>query len=147
MRATRKKMKRIQNAGGVNSLKFWKVFKPNKDKTQKKTSMKDEQGEVKEDTKSIKEIYKTWYAKLLTTTQATSEEQKQAKEWVENCFERLKEEAERVEAEEITKEELEKAIQNLKTKKASDFNNMKNELIKYEGGKLKSSLLILLNEY
>ena len=51
-----------------------------------------------------------------------------------------------MEAEEITKEELEKAIQNLKTKKASDFNNMKNELIKYGGGKLKSSLLTLLNE-
>jgi len=142
----RKTADRIQQAGGVNSPDFWKVVKVNKEKTQKKTTMKDKNGVKQEDENEIKEIYRKWYEDLLTQKEASNSKEIQAETFINECFEKLEREAEKSVTSVITEEELENVIKSLKVKKAEDYYGMKNEYIKYGGDQLKKSLLTILNE-
>jgi len=63
----------------VNSPDFWKVVKVNKEKTQKKTTMKDKNGVKQEDENEIKEIYRKWYEDLLTQKEASNSKEIQKK--------------------------------------------------------------------
>ncbi|XP_066910986.1 uncharacterized protein, partial [Clytia hemisphaerica] len=117
-----KTVQKIIEAGGVNSPEFWGILKVKSKKQETRCAMKDKNGNLKETEEEIQKVYQDHYNELLKTPSAASKEEEDAEKEVEENFDLLKRAAENnIESEEITMEELNTAIKQLKKKKAADI--------------------------
>ncbi|XP_066930834.1 uncharacterized protein [Clytia hemisphaerica] len=124
-----KTVQKIIEAGGVNSPEFWEILKVKSKKQETRCAMKDKNGNLKETEEEIQKVYQDHYNELLKTPSAASKEEEDAEKEVEENFDLLKRAAENnIESEEITMEELNTAIKQLKKEKAfADIGGMKAE--------------------
>merc|ERR1712228_687822 len=79
-----------------------------------------EKGKVEEDPEKIREIYKTFYQKLLKDREPEDEEEQEMQDLKEKCIEVMMKKGESKEIKEITGEEYELMKRKLKKKKAPD---------------------------
>ena len=142
-----KTVEKIINTGGVNSPEFWEILKVKSKRQEIRCAMKDKNGNLKETEEEIQNIYRDNYNELLKTPSAENEEEENAEKEVEENFDLLKRTAKnKIETEEITMEELNTAIKQMKKKKAADIGGMKAEYVIYAANEARKSLLSILNE-
>ena len=108
----------IKEGGGVNSGKFWE-FKRKLDikKKEEKIAMKDEDGMLQEDIEINKIIFEKFYKKLLTSPEPRNEKEMNQEQEVNECFKQLELLAKYTQEKEITINEVEQTIKQLKNKK------------------------------
>ena len=108
--------------------------------------MYDEEGNLEENPEKIKEIFKTFYEKLLKDREPESDSEQDVQELKEKCIEVMMENAKNKVIEEITSEEYERMKKNLKKKKAPDEEGWRYEWIAHAGKDLEESIKLMLNE-
>ena len=109
--------------------------------------MKNKKGELKTDSKEIVKIYEDFYKELFINPEENTENSKRAKEVREIIFNSIKQLAEiETPKEHITRDEIIKAIKELKNKYTRDSQGWSNVLLKNSGIDVVNSIEILFNE-
>ena len=147
----RKKISRvaqeISQSKGINRTAFWEFRDKIKKKTKEcKTTMKDKDGRMEEDSEKIKEIFENFYLDLFRTGKARSHEEEIAEKEVESLFKQYELIAKNTKYTPITTEELQSTIKQLKKKKAGDTKMFKNEMLQWGGRDLIESMKNIFNK-
>jgi len=120
-----------------NTRKMYQTVNQFKKGYQHKFSIiRNKKGHLAMNTKEKGEIWKEYFDRLLNT--------EEPRELIEGNKEISEAE---VEVEELTTEDVKKAIRNLKNKTAAGTDGIHSELIKYGGNKLLNRILCYLNKY
>ena len=137
----------IKKESGFDANAFWKFQERMKGrKSEPATAMIDEEGKVEEDPEKIKEIYKTFYQKLLKDREPEDEEEQEMQDLKEKCIEVMMKKGESKEIKEITGEEYELMKRKLKKKKAPDEDGWRYEWILEAGTEMEESIKLMFNE-
>ena len=138
--------KNIKKEKGFNGNAFWELSKRMQGrKSETVTAMYDESGNLEEDPAKIKEIYKTFYEKLLKDREPENSMEKEVQELKEKCISVMMEKAKNEDIEEITNEEYEVMKKRLKKNKAPDEEGWRYEWIAHAGKNLEESIKLMLN--
>ena len=138
---------KIKAEGGFDANAFWKHREMMMGRKKEiATAIKTETGEIEEDPEKIKEIYRSFYQKLLKDREPDDEEEKQLQENKEKCIKLIEESSKTKEIQPITREEYDKMKQQLKKKKAPDKEAWRYEWIIHAGKDLDESIFHMLNE-
>ena len=147
MRKITETAKKIKAERGFDSNAFWEHQKMmNGKKPEIATAMKTESGEIEEDSSKCREIYQSFYIKLLKDRKPDNEEEQKLQENKEKCIELMKKRSERKRIQPISKEEYSTMKRQLKKKKAPDKESWRYEWIIHAGKDLEQSILFMLNQ-
>ena len=110
----------IKKESGFDANAFWKFQERSKGrKREPATAMIDEEGKVEEDPTKIKEIYKTFYEKLLQDREPEDEEEREMQDLKEKCIKAMMKKGKDIEIEEITTDEYEMMKKKLKKEEST----------------------------
>ncbi len=138
--------KNIKKEGGFDANAFWKHLEQMRGgKVEVATAMFDENGNIEEDPEKIRNIYKTFYQKLLKDRDPEDEIEKEMQQLKEKCIEVMKRKAESKDIAEITPEEYTTMKNKLKKKKAPDQDGWRYEWIINAGADLENSIKLMLD--
>jgi hypothetical protein len=131
----------VKEGGGVNSATFWKV----KDRIMKRTkhelaAIMDENGIKQEGTEEIKDVYTTYFKKLLTTNKGTTDEEIKWEKIVENTIKEMEQISKKTKPQQVKKKDIEQIVKNLNVKKAPDRDTWSNETVVRGGSEMINSL-------
>ena len=149
-RKTMKIANNICNEGKLKTGAFWE-FKKQMDRSNKAetpSTMLDKHNVEKNTKEEIKEIFEDFYSDLFSPPQPSNELENLCHEVTLKVFEDIMEKAEKDKTpkEEITEEEIRKAVKSIKNKTSLDSENMSNRMIKHGGQDFRESVRILFNE-
>ena len=137
----------IKSEKGFDGSAFWEFKERDQGKkNEAMMSIKDEDGNIKEEPEEILKIAQTFYKKLLTGRLMETEAGKQIEEVVNKYIAELEKKAMVEGIEPFTKEEYEKVKKELKNGKAADLQGWRYEFIKNAGEDLDDSILTMINE-
>ena len=137
----------LKKESGFDANAFWKFQERTKGrKSEPATAMIDDEGNIEEDPTKIKEIYRTFYQKLLKDREPENEEEQEMQQLKEKCIEVMMKKAQNLEIKEITVEEYEGMKKKLKKKKAPDEEGWRYEWISNAGTEMEESIQLMLNE-
>ena len=139
-------IKKVQEAGGVDSSTFWEVKKRLMGKTANEVlGVKDEQGKKQEGPEEVKEVYRKYFNKLLQTAPAVTEEEIRREEDVKLVMSSMEKLCEVTEPVRTTKEKVRDIVVKLDQKKAGDCDDWNNEIIVQGGEEIVKSLTAIIN--
>ena len=135
-------VKKVKEAGGVNSTTFWEVRKELLGrKAETAEAMEDEDGVIHEDKEKIKQIYAEHYKKLLQRPKSNTKTGKETEETIDLVSKGIEVAAALSEPQKNNIEDIEKIVNNLDTKKATDSDSWNYEMVKAGGKEMSRSLL------
>ena len=137
----------IKKEKGFDANAYWEFDKRMKKRNAEvATAMMDEKGNLEEDPGKIREIYKTFYQKLLKDREPENEEEKEIQQLKEKCIQVMIKNAENKEIKEITTEEYGRMKSKIKRKKAPDEEGWRYEWIENAGKDMEESIILMMNE-
>ncbi len=140
-----KVVKELQGKSGVKGPNVWKVLeKVRRRNIEPPTAIKDKDGNLLEDASKIKERYLEHFLDILQPPKAESEEELKQEEIINMAFANIMEIADK-ETSLTTIEEVEEAINELKTGKCKDGSGWNNEIIINGGKEMKTSIHKMIN--
>eukprot|EP00112_Aurelia_sp_Birch-Aquarium-sp1_P026251 Seg92.1 transcript_id=Seg92.1/GoldUCD/mRNA.D3Y31 product="LINE-1 retrotransposable element ORF2 protein" pseudo=true protein_id=Seg92.1/GoldUCD/D3Y31 len=137
----------INKSKGINRTAFWQFKNKMTKKTKEsKTTMKDKNGKIEENSEKIMEIFESFYTDLFKTSKARSHQEEIAEKEVESLFKQYEMIARNTKHKAVTTEELKSTIKQLKRKKAGDTKMFKNEMLQWGGRDLIESIKNTFNK-
>ena len=133
--------------GGINEEKFWEVRRKIVGRNEEGiTAMLNSEGKKVESKEEILEVYEEFYKVLFGKKKANTEEEKDTEKNIEEKLQKILKKGKEQQPLKIEKIDIEKAVKNLKMKKAKDENGWQNEMIKAGGEVMVKSLQKMFNK-
>ena len=136
-----------RNGGGMKEESFWEFRKKIQGKRQeRKTAMKDKEGNITEQAEEIKEIYKEFYEELFEKPKKEESIEQEQEKLIMKKIEDIEKEGSKQKPKEIQRETIEKVIKTLKRGKSEDSEGWKNEMIIEGKEEMVDSLQVMFNK-
>uniref|UniRef100_A0A7M5VCA9 Reverse transcriptase domain-containing protein n=1 Tax=Clytia hemisphaerica TaxID=252671 RepID=A0A7M5VCA9_9CNID len=134
--------------GGIDQAKFWEIHKKitQRRREPQTTSIKDKEGNRKDDKQEVLKVYKEFYEELLTPKEYTTERGKQQERLIAENFEEIIKTATKQKPMEITTMTINRIIEKLKKRKAPDREQWRNEMLIGGGTEIEEHLRIIFNQ-
>ena len=136
----------IKKQGKFNNNAFWKLKeKLTRKEREKRTAMRNKEGEMCENREEIMEIFANFYEELLATAEPRNKRERLVEEEIETMFRQLEGIGKEVQHREIEIEEVKRAVKGLKKKKTGDKTGLRNEMIQWAGKDFIESIKVIFN--
>ena len=136
-----------RNGGGMKEESFWEFRKKIQGKRQeRRTAMKDKEGNITEQAEEIKEIYKEFYEELFEKPKKEESIEQEQEKLIMKKIEDIEKEGSKQKPKEIQRETIEKVIKTLKRGKSEDSEGWKNEMIIEGKEEMVDSLQVMFNK-
>ena len=141
-----KVVKQLQGKSGIKGPNMWNVYNQVKrKKTEPPTAIKDKEGNLLEEPQKIKERYLEHFTEILQPPKAETEEEMKQEEVINAAFTNIIDLANNTETKLTSLEEVEEAIQVLKTGKCRDGGGWNNEILINGGREMVISIHKIIN--
>ena len=135
-----------RNGGGMKEECFWEFRKKIQGRKQeRRTGMRDKEGNIAIEPEQIKEVYREFYEELFKRPIKETREEKEQEQVIMNKIEEIEKEGTIQEPVKIQQKTIEKVMKTLKRGKSADSEGWKNEMILEGKKEMVQSLQIIFN--